>query len=422
MKKMKKLIIPFFALLTVFSVSAQFSVSGSVYRHLVPNNDSTFVFVVNGINNATELSYNLPYTTINWYRYSNPTASISNLNHIFPDAGGYFAVIDGKRNLIWIIDYQEHLPELIEFEPIFEESDCEKTYFRLNENAVSRMEYRTFDNAVRYIDRKFTITYNTREYNDGVWGLVEKTEEITLPSPRISVPASLHANAIFTLSGDQIADAFNINPKFSASSNQMAITAIESRLTAVVTVREATNEVSRPRENEVTPPNQVTGSAPIDINFQSRPSDDGAIVQWRIYRDGESTPLVTRNDLNTRYTFTSFGKYKVKLLVTNGDCTHNDSITIDVRESWLSVPNVFTPNGDGINDEFRVAFRSLASFHIWVYTDSGQLVYESTDPRRGWDGRIGNRNAPMGTYFYIIRARGTDGVNWNKKGDVSIIR
>jgi len=64
----------------------------------------------------------------------------------------------------------------------------------------------------------------------------------------------------------------------------------------------------------------------------------------------------------------------------------------------------------------------LESFHMSVFTDRGQLVFETTDPRRGWDGRIGNRNAPMGTYFYIIRARGTDGHVWNKRGDVALIR
>ena len=80
----------------------------------------------------------------------------------------------------------------------------------------------------------------------------------------------------------------------------------------------------------------------------------------------------------------------------------------NVSESMLAVPNTFTPNGDGANDEFRVVYRSLKEFHCWVYNRWGHLVYEWTDPAKGWDGTIGGRPAAEGAYFYVIRALGTD--------------
>ena len=129
-----------------------------------------------------------------------------------------------------------------------------------------------------------------------------------------------------------------------------------------------------------------------------------------------------------RYTFEDYGTYYVKLEVyrdyANGTrCSMRDSVEVSVSESFLGVPNVFTPNGDGKNDEFRVAFRSLRSFHCWVYNSWGKLVYEWSDPAKGWDGRVnGRKNAPTGTYFYIIKAEGTDGVKHNCKGDINIIR
>ena len=98
--------------------------------------------------------------------------------------------------------------------------------------------------------------------------------------------------------------------------------------------------------------------------------------------------------------------------------------TVAIAESYLAVPNVFTPNGDGQNDEFRVAYRSLAVFHIWVYNRWGKLVYESDDPSKGWDGMIGRRPAAEGAYFYVVRALGTDAaknakymskISYNKK-------
>ena len=84
-------------------------------------------------------------------------------------------------------------------------------------------------------------------------------------------------------------------------------------------------------------------------------------------------------------------------------------VTVNISESYLAVPNVFTPNGDGQNDEFRVAYRSLREFHCWVYNRWGHLVFEWTDPAKGWDGTIsGGRPAAEGAYFYVIRALGTD--------------
>ena len=83
-------------------------------------------------------------------------------------------------------------------------------------------------------------------------------------------------------------------------------------------------------------------------------------------------------------------------------------MTVAVSESYLAVPNVFTPNGDGKNDEFRVAYRSLKEFHCWVYNRWGKLVYEWDDPAKGWDGTINGRPAAEGAYFYVIRALGTD--------------
>ena len=95
--------------------------------------------------------------------------------------------------------------------------------------------------------------------------------------------------------------------------------------------------------------------------------------------------------------------------VSNEYCT-SDSVetVINISESYLRVPNVFTPNGDGHNDEFRVAYRSLREFHCWVYNRWGKLVYQWSDPDKGCDGMIGGRPAAEGAYFYVIRAMGTD--------------
>ena len=416
---MKKITLLFSVLLPVFSLSAQFSINKQNYSYPSPIGVD-YVFIINGIDTSTDITYMGAYSTINWYKFSAPNTSISNLDYISPDdATGYIVEIDGTiQKTIWVIDYQLYLPNLLEFEPDFDESTCEKTAFRLNLNAVPQMIYYSSENSTpHYINREFTVTYNSKEYAEGAWNVIEKTERITFPTPNVEIPTSLYPSAEFMLSGDQFATDFMLAPT-SIKSNNTPTTAIKQKLTAFVNTRDALNEVERPKESEPTPP--ISGSAPIEISFESRPSDESAMFEWKIYRENEL--LVTRTDKDQRYTFTSQGKYKVTLLLDNGYCTDSASIEINVRESLLEVPNIFTPNNDGINDEFRVTYRSLESFHCWVYNNWGKKAYEWTDPAKGWNGRIGNKNAPSGTYFYIIKAKGTDGYIYNLKGDVSIMR
>ena len=160
----------------------------------------------------------------------------------------------------------------------------------------------------------------------------------------------------------------------------------------------------------------LTGSAPLEILFKANATATAEYYEWRIYK--ASQLIVSRMDAETRYTFTEPGNYRALSYVSNSHCPCGDTpedcqrdsteISISVSESMLLVPNVFTPNGDGKNDEFRVLYRSIKEYHIWVYNRWGKLVYESTDPAKGWDGTIHNHPAAEGAYFYVIRALGTD--------------
>jgi gliding motility-associated-like protein len=83
-------------------------------------------------------------------------------------------------------------------------------------------------------------------------------------------------------------------------------------------------------------------------------------------------------------------------------------MTVTVQTSEIFVPNVFTPNGDDVNDEFCVAYKSITSFQCWVYNRWGREVYMWTDPTKGWNGKINGKDATPGAYFYVIKARGSD--------------
>ena len=65
-------------------------------------------------------------------------------------------------------------------------------------------------------------------------------------------------------------------------------------------------------------------------------------------------------------------------------------------------------NGDGVNDEWRVAYKSIERYQCIIQNRWGRTVFKSTDPGKGWDGTIGGRLAAEGTYYYVIVAYGTD--------------
>ena len=148
-------------------------------------------------------------------------------------------------------------------------------------------------------------------------------------------------------------------------------------------------------------------SGELEVAFYSNPTPAVRFYRWSIYK--ASQHIATRTDQDIRYTFSEPGSYRVVCKVNNSDCSADSmEMKVNISESYLRVPNVFTPDGNGKNDEFRVAYRSIREFHCWVYNRWGKLVYEWTDPAKGWDGTINGRPAAEGAYFYVIRAMGTD--------------
>jgi len=106
-------------------------------------------------------------------------------------------------------------------------------------------------------------------------------------------------------------------------------------------------------------------------------------------------------------------------------CIDSAKVTIDVdQHTDDGAPTAFTPNGDGLNDVFRIfnlKNRRLVDFKI--YNRWGQLVYENTsDPAKGWDGYFNNVKQDAGTYNYVIILATPDGENKVIKGNLVLIR
>ena len=89
------------------------------------------------------------------------------------------------------------------------------------------------------------------------------------------------------------------------------------------------------------------------------------------------------------------------------------------------VPSAFTPNNDGLNDRFApgVQCASVKDFQFQVFNRYGNVVYRSAEPYKGWDGKIGNQEAPSGVYVWMLEYRNPNNKQvFKQKGTVVLIR
>ena len=90
--------------------------------------------------------------------------------------------------------------------------------------------------------------------------------------------------------------------------------------------------------------------------------------------------------------------------VCNAGCDTAE-VFIDIDNSAsCDIPNIFTPNGDNVND-VPIPCISGLGHQIFIFNRWGDIVYESDNYQSNWDGRHRGEHVPDGTYFYILRTR-----------------
>jgi len=99
-----------------------------------------------------------------------------------------------------------------------------------------------------------------------------------------------------------------------------------------------------------------------------------------------------------------------------------ESLVSDSTGNGLDVPNVFTPNGDQINDYFEVETDGTTIYEFSVFTRTGTRIYYSLSPRIFWDGKTGSGiEQPEGVYYYVIEDQG-DSDPYESAGFIHLFR
>ena len=179
---------------------------------------------------------------------------------------------------------------------------------------------------------------------------------------------------------------------------------------------------------------QVTQPQPIvftETNFIPDSCGSNFIGTLRCQANGGTGNILYRveplnqNNSTGIFQLIESGVYKITATDVNG-CQTNS--TIEVKEriccDQVFVPNAFSPNGDGLNDELKVLNLSGVEFmDMMVYNKWGNQVFITQNAEFGWNGNYKGTQAETGTYFYLVRykCRGT-GQMYTLKGDCILLR
>ncbi|WP_317899742.1 gliding motility-associated C-terminal domain-containing protein [Aurantibacillus circumpalustris] len=181
-----------------------------------------------------------------------------------------------------------------------------------------------------------------------------------------------------------------------------------------------------------------SGYAPLTVNFSNKSYsslDSSNVFGLWSYGNGSISGITTGTvfvpgpisaTVASSAKYTQAGTYTVVMFAKKGACIDTAYKVIKVElPSSLVIPNVFTPNGDGINDLFFLKATNLSSVDMTIVDRWGRIVYElvSESGNIEWDGKNAEGNdAAEGVYFYVIKTTGKDGVTNDKKGTINLYR
>ena len=119
---------------------------------------------------------------------------------------------------------------------------------------------------------------------------------------------------------------------------------------------------------------------------------------------------------------TATGCYVVEALNEFG-CKATDEMCIEVTtEFGVYVPNAFSPNGDGVNDEFLISGFNITDISMDIFNRWGEKLFSSKDITQGWKGTFKSQPCEVAVYVYKITYKGLDGKKYDKTGHVTLNR
>jgi gliding motility-associated-like protein len=432
---MKQIILSIISSFLAFPLFAQYVVlGGSGVPLLAESKNEIDVYLLNGLAESQLTFTSGKQGAHQWYRYrenaseaipvpsvqNGNTSSITNLQNGY----GYFVETPAETlyRCVWIIDYSRYVPRFFNIEAVEEEDKCEYLKIVVDVEAEA-LNYRLPSGIMANLTRIYRLNYNTKEWDEPnlTFNRKEIDRELKNVISEIVIEAPLE-NTTFTLTGDQYAAYFGV--QHAIRSVEYEAIAVEAHGVAETDREYADNEIHKTGET-------LGGSAPIEYTFTAYANEPvAAFYIWKIQKKdintGEITDIIRYTDKIARFNFDRDGAYVAQLEVFDSKsvCVDTSQVfNISIGKSYIKIPNAFSPGSSiGVNDEFKIAYTSITAFKATIYNRWGNLLFQWTDPSKGWDGRVNGKFVPTGAYTVIVEYTDSEGKKRTASSDINILR
>ena len=336
---------------------------------------------------------------------------------------GYIIESNGRPTYIWLVNYRDFEFKITSVTPAAEQT-CYQTDIEMAGSGPA-IHYYSIDGRQMELSHEIEMDYISMEWDEASETYSNKPMVKVLDhyTDIVSITPPVYASTFFTVSGDRYLKEWGMERKCESNVLPPNGVAITTSGIQAGDDSESDSDVSNMIKTEGT---GLGGSAPCDMEFRAYGTEGIDHYEWQIAADLDFEYLQYQfytQDMD--YRFLDEGVYYVRCVGTNTS-THCQAIgetyTISIGASELKIPNAFTPNDDGINDEWKVSYRSLLDFRCWIFDRYGNEIFQFTDPSKGWDGKYKGKLVNPGVYFYVIEATGADGKKYKKGGDINILR
>jgi gliding motility-associated-like protein len=367
-----------------------------------------------------------------WYSYSNLGGGYaqelsgitydgnrSTLQNPTGDTG--YIVEDGTdRYYFWITDYSAHPLRFADVQ-LPTEPECGMTTISISGRG-DEIVYYTINGRRVVLSRDIDVEYQTLEWDEESrsFSQIQTKKVIDSIDGDVYISPAPLCNTTFYVTGDRFLEAWGEMQYVESATFYTNAVEVHTFADQVESTDEKSNQISSGDSG-------LGGSAPADITFKAYVSDAVMHSEWQ-FSDTEDFEEITYRftDQELNYIFTEEGTTYVRFLGSNADGTcesEGETFTVSIGASDLVCPNAFSPGAtEGVNDIWKVSYRSLVNFKCWIFDRNGVQLYYYEDPSGGWDGKYRGKLVKPGVYYYVIDATGSEGKHYKKSGDINIVR
>lgn len=346
-------------------------------------------------------------------------AGTSTITELTSDRGYRVYINDSPAISFWVIDYSAHPCTVRSIEPAAEQV-CGTATLNVDGEAP-RLSYCTITGRSYELSRDIRLEYRTQQPDPQAVRFITADTVVSLPyvQSTINIGAPL-CDTQFHLSADRFLRAWG--EEMQLTSSMLTASTVDAMVTASQKSHDSDNEIGADDSSG----ELLGGSAPAEITFEAAVTDAAIYHEWLLAKDPEFYDVILRtSDMEFTHIFTDMGTYYAKFTADNamGSCAYESEVyTVSIGESSLLCPNAFSPAGsEGVNDMWKVSYKSIVEFECYIFNSWGVKLAEFHDPSQGWDGRYRGKVVNPGVYYYVIKARGSDGRQYNLSGDINII-